>query len=277
MAANTCWMNVITRMCGGAALCMSASLSVGLTACNDERTYLGDGAVYQVAITEDTEPAFVNGEDSLYVVESRIELPMREPTDQEIQSRYEAASSAKSLPFDRLPWVDRGDVALEVDFTLINLDKDAHDITLTVNGFNEFDEYVPGVRIVDRELVVDFAQWEKVYRLEPKERRSGTIREEELDEVAVDLSTVVNGAPNSNQIVYFENHSADDVRAQPFIPSVVAGLMGLRLGLRSDAPVNVLVEATLRARDSAGKLVQDGEAVFQVQPTPFTPVAPEEE
>jgi hypothetical protein len=174
-----------------------------------------------------------------------------------------------------MPWVERDDLAVSIDFTLYNLDDEDHDVMVMLNGFNEFDEYVPGIRVVDDEVEVDFAQWERLFTVEGKQRLSRTIREEELDETAVDLATVVNGAPNSNQVVYFENLSDRDERSMEFIPEVIPGLMGFRLGLRTTAAVNVLLEAVVRVRDAGDRLADEGDEYFEVEPEPFTPMAPE--
>ena len=69
-----------------------------------------------------------------------------------------------------------------------------------------------------------------------------------VDEMAVDLATVVNGAPNSDEVIYFENNSATDTRSRPFIPKVIPGLIALRLGMRATAASNVLLEASVRVR-----------------------------
>jgi hypothetical protein len=136
---------------------------------------------------------------------------------------------------------------------------------------------------VDDELVVDFAGWEEGWDIAPGERISVTVREDELDETAVDLATVVNGAPNSNQIMYPGNQSAIDVRSQPFIPDVIPALTGVRIGLRAqgqmdEPPPNVMIEATVRVRDPRGVLIQD-EMMPWMRPAPalFTPVSPMEE
>jgi hypothetical protein len=119
------------------------------------------------------------------------------------------------------------------------------------------------------------SQWERSYDLGPKQRLAATVREEELDEMAVDLATVVNGAPNSDEIIYFENNSATDTRAKPFIPKVIPGLIALRLGMRATEASNVLLEVSVRVRDEADKLAKKGDRELEVMPQPFESVVPE--
>lgn len=255
-----------------------AALALVLTAqlgCNDERRYVGDPLLHQIALTETTPAAFAAEDAQLFVVEERIELDVEAPGEVALEDLRVAAERFEGLPFPRLPWVDREDLGIQVDFVLYNLDDEQRQIAVIVNGFNEFHEYEPGVTVIDDEPVVDYAQWERLYALEPEQRIARTLREEDFDEIAVDLATVVNGAPNSNQVVFFENKSASDPLSEPYIPDVIPGLVGFRLGLRASAAANVLLEATVRVRDRGERLVEEGAEVFQATPEPFTPVAPE--
>jgi hypothetical protein len=129
--------------------------------------------------------------------------------------------------------------------------------------------------VVDDEPVADFSQWEYVVRIAPFETIHDTIREAEIDEVEVDLATVVNGAPNSNQIVHFESQSATDPRAAPYIPEMIPGLTGFRLGIRSGSAADLVLEASVRVRDEGDRIETD-EAEVWVLPVPatFAPSAP---
>jgi hypothetical protein len=162
------------------------------------------------------------------------------------------------IPYANLPFVRRGDIEVQIDYTLSNVSLDTGvTAAIIVNGINEFHEYNPGVTIVNNRVLADFSGWERNIRLEPGERQVGTIREEELDEVAVDLATVVNdGVTNANQITYFENQSANDARSQMFIPDMIPALTGIRVGLRTTEPRPVVVELTVRIRDVRHILVQ---------------------
>lgn len=243
-----------------------------LAGCRMDRRYVSPegGTLWQLALTPDTPPFL----ESLFIVERRVELPVRAPTPDQLA---QLDDDPRGLgPYPRRPWVERGDYEIEIDFTLYNLDAERRLVTLTINGFNEFHEYVPGARIEDNDLVIDFAGWERAYLLEPHGRLSGTIREEEMDEIAVDLATVVNGAPNSNQVVYFQNQSAHDARSQMFIPPIVPALTGFRLGLRvvgGEMPPPIAVEWTVRVRDLRDRIVSEGEEPWDLpDPEPFAPV-----
>lgn len=251
----------------------SLVILLALTACSTEPQYIGDGKLYQVALTADTMPALQTEEAALYIVETRAELQVREPTAAEMSKLTNAGDRAR--PFPRLPWVVRDDIPIQVDFTLSNLDDAKHNITVIINGVNEFFEYVPRVLVDEEQAIPLHSQWERSYDLGPKQRLAATVREEELDEMAVDLATVVNGAPNSDEVIYFENNSATDTRSKPFIPKVIPGLIALRLGMRATDASNVLLEASVRVRDEADKLAQKGDQALEVLPQPFESVVPE--
>jgi hypothetical protein len=244
--------------------------------CSEARVYIGDGGRYHVELQAGAEPTFMGmGGGAIYIVEQRVELPVRAPTAMALADLTQAATRYPMLPFPRLPWVERGALPIEVDFVLENLEDSEREIAVIVNGWNEFHEYQPGVQVIDQAPTPDYSQWEWLYKLKPKQRVTRTVREEEFDEIAVDLATVVNGAPNSNQVVYFENQSSADVRSQPFIPPVIPGLMGFRLGLRTTTASGATLDASVRVRDAGDRLADSDQMKFQVQPMIFTPVAPQ--
>ncbi len=240
--------------------------------CTNEPEYAGDGGLYQVALTASTPAAITAGDTSFFLVEKRVPLQIRKPSQTALQDLRKGAGSFKNLPFPRLPWVGRGDLPIEVDFTLSSLDNQEHNVAVVLNGFNEFDEYVPGVQVVDEMLQADYSQWEREYKLEPKQRISRTVREEELDEVAVDLATVVNGDPNPNETVYFENKSGSDPRSDPYMPKVIPGLVGFRIGLRTEQAGKILLEASVRVRDVGDRLTDSPQNAMHIDPQPFTPM-----
>jgi hypothetical protein len=245
--------------------------------CNDERRYIGEGGFYQVALTESTAAAYAAEDAALYIVEERVEVPILRPTETALEDLRQAAGNFEGLPFPRLPWVERDDLAIEVDFTLSNLDEAERQVAVIINGFNEFHEYQPGVTLVDEEPEADFSQWERLYELAPEERKTGTVREEEFDEAAVDLATVVNGAPNSNSVVFFENKSSDDERNRQYIPEVIPGLAGFRIGLRATQAGRIVLDVSVRVRDAGDRLANVDDEPFAIMPEPFVPVALVEE
>ena len=239
-----------------------------LVACVEEQRFLVENEA--VALTTDATPVLVgDDDDAFFVVERRFAFSIRPPTDAMLARLAESAGPLM-LPYPRVPWVARKDVELQLDYVLANLEDREVSAGIQVNGFNEFHEYAPTPE--------DFSQWERRFVLGPKERVSGTITELEMDELAIDLATVVNGAPNSNQVVQFQSQSGRDPRVAPFIPAVVPALVGVRAGITASEAADVVLEITIRAQDHGDRIPSRGEARWEL-PTPelFAPVVPDED
>jgi len=247
------------------------ALAVALlgTGCLEQEEYTGDTGFYAFAMTDAIAPIAEGEEASVYLIESRVEIPLRPPNEDEMA---ELAMMAAPPPFGSYPWVVLDDLHIEVDVVITNLTAERRDIAFTIDGFNEFHEYVPGLTVSPdgEEVVPNFSQWERTFGLEPGEQYSVTIFERDMDEIAMDLATVVNGAPNSNEIVHFSNQTGIDPRAEPYIPEVIPGLTGFRMGIRTGAAANVVAEVSLRVRDVNDKLSNDATNPDEVwvAPTP---------
>ncbi len=278
------------------SLLVAALLAAALVGCNLQQSYVTpDGqTVVQLAMPADTAPIAMSRDSALFSVETDVFLPVRQPTDAEMSALW----SSPPVPFERMPWAQRGDYALEITLVITNVDTQRIATTATLNGINEFNRYLPAFTVDDNTIIPDFSQWERTYSLAPGERRVVTIREEELDEVATDLASVVNtsvtfGPPDpmtmmaptcsdvANEIVYFMNQSTLDARSRMCVPAVVPALVGFVLGLRAEgdpgsmAPA-VAIEASVRLRDLRSRLSLTGtpwdvENLGQVSFTP--PVA----
>ena len=223
-----------------------------------------------VALTADAEPAFVNeDDDEIFIVTRDFELQITPPPAGKLEQLTRAAQG-KELPFPRAPWVALHDLELQLDYTLANLGDEPVTASVLLNGRNEFNLYTPGPE--------DFSQWERRFRLEPKQRVHGTVTELEMDEIAIDLATVVNGAPNSNEVVHFTSQSGNDPRNDQYVPSVVPGLVGLTAGIMTSEAANVVLEISVRMQDHGDRAAARGKKRWELpEATPFVPVVPEGE
>src|SRR5262249_31380512 len=148
------------------------------------------------------EATFVDDDDNpVFIAKRRFSLPISPPSDAQLTLLGQGAQG-RMLPFPRLPWVEREDLELKVDYTLENRSDRTVTALVFVDGVNEFNAYAPGVE--------DFHQWERRFELSAGELVTGVITELEMDEIAIDLATVVNGALNSNLVVHFESQSGSD-------------------------------------------------------------------
>ena len=263
---------ILAHMAGrGGLLFIGALTALVATGCA-ERTHLGENGFFAFAMTENTPAFFQNEDEALFLVEHRVELPIEPPT-QDDRRMLRMGANDVDVPYSRLPWVQRGDYEIEVDWVLINLDDESRTVVFQANGINEFHEYMPGVSEGEEEALPDFSQWERRIRLDALERRFGTIREEELDEVAVDLAIVVNGVTNANQVVHPDNHSTSDRRSMQFVPDVVPALVGLRVGMLATGAGNIVAEFTVRVREVRNILVEEDERWNLPTPELFAPAS----
>jgi len=236
------------------------------SACIEEQRYHVIGE--SVLLTADAQPAYVTEDDDpVYRVDRAFELRISKPSEATL-TRLASAAQGKALPFPRLPWVALHDLELQLDYALSNESAESLVATITLNGVNEFHYYAPGPE--------NFHQWESRVALAPGQRIHGTVTELELDELALDLATVVNGAPNSNLVVEERSQASLDTRVKPFIPSAIPGLVALRAGLETGVAVPLTLEISLRVQDHGERAAKRGEARWELPVAqPFVPVVPD--
>lgn len=247
---------------------LGAAVTLGLLGCNLQQSYVTPNGqmVVQLAMPPGTPPIAMSRDSVLYSVETDVYFPLREPTAAEMATMH----ASSPVPFASMPFAQRGDYEVEITLVITNVDTMRIATTATINGINEFNRYLPGFSINDNAIVPDFSQWERTWSLAPGERRQITIREEELDEVATDLASVVNTSvvfstdpttmmsvtcsDMANELVYFANQSSIDARSRMCVPTVIPALVGFVLGLRAEGdpgspPPMVAIEASVRLRD----------------------------
>lgn len=238
-----------------------------VSACIEEQRYVIENQA--VALTADVAPAFITEDDDpIFIVTRDFEFPIAPPKNTDL-ARLTQRASGLNLPFPRAPWVEHTDIELELSYALENLGDAPITASVTLDGRNEFFQYAPGPE--------DLHQWERRHLLQPKERVHGVVTELEMDEIAVDLATVVNGAPNSNLVVQFQSQSGRDERTRQYIPALIPGLTGIRAGIMTGASGSVVLEISVRAQDHGGRVPTRGQKRWTLpEPTDFAPVVPED-
>jgi len=273
----------------GALFSLGLLLAAGCT----NQGFVGDTeGIVAFAMDETVPPLAVGRRTALFMVESRIELPLREPSAAEMNALTRGAGDV-TIPWTRLPWAQEHDYEIQIDYVISNLEDHVVTTAFTVNGFNEFEEYVPSSSPgAEGATLPDFSGYERTLVLQPFERHAGTVREEQMDEIAVDLATMVNGAPNTNEVLHPDNQSQHDPRSRMYIPEVIPALTGFRVGLRAESevsegdigepptvspPPRLVAEVSVLIRDEAGRIVSQSNAWVLPVPTVFYPVVPVEE
>lgn len=223
-----------------------------------------------VELTVDTPPAyFTEDGDPVFHIDAPFNLRITKPSDAEL-AKLTRDLAGKTMNYPRLPWVALHDLSLQLDYAFTNDSDEPLNALIFLNGVNEFQYYAPGEE--------DLNQWERRVALAPHERITGTITDLELDELAIDLATVVNGAPNSNTVVDRNSQSSRDPRVKPYLPTVVPGLVGVRAGMETLRAAHVLLELTIRVTDHEDRAAKRGANSWMLpEAAPFTPIVVDEE
>jgi len=198
-----------------------------------------------------------------------VTLPVRKPTSAESKALGPAPSGT---PYPHAPFLTVQDESIEVHYTVSNLDSAQHTVWVLIDPWNEFVRYVPGVTVVDADVTVPNLGYDISFPVPGLSRLEGTITSDDMQEIArklaaaenvVSQSTAINAAATAdgspdvtdlvNHIFNPQNRSnTNDPLYTPYIPSVVAGLTGFDLGIRTFEPANVAVEITMDIVDLNG-------------------------
>lgn len=230
----------------------------------------------ELGMTSDMSATYDFGDNGkLYEVSRAVQFPIAAPTQADIA----AENSKQAPPFPHYPYLTNKDIAVQVTWTLSNLDGDGHNVSLILNPWNEFGRYVPGIALVnpdEGDYAPNLGGNEVLYELpgtnDPthrSSRRHGLITIEDMNEMAIDFATAMNIIANpptndagDDESVTYVNHafaveqrSNRDVLTQPFIPAVIPGLTGVDLVLRTTEPANVAVEIVVEVVDKGNNKV----------------------
>jgi hypothetical protein len=253
------------------AVGLLTSLSIG---CGDQAKE-ESLPVLQVGMTKDVPAIYDDGELEIYEVKKGISFPIIAPNDQARQ----ALNEEQPEPYGRLPWVTIEDLAVQVTWTISNLDDEEHVVELLVDPWNEFGRYWPGLQLTDaenQEFMPNFSGIDKRYIVSSKDRGAdsrvhGTYTFSDLEEVATDLATVMSiiaDPPASenededprvtyaNHAFHWQNRSYKDVLVSQWVPPLVAGLTGLDIGFRTYEPATIAIEVAVEVVDKSGKRIR---------------------
>jgi hypothetical protein len=233
-----------------------------------------------VGMTPSIAPMYMDGQITLYEVQSPVAFPVRKPT----QADEKALGPApKGTPYPHAPFLTAQDESVEVHFVLTNIDTAPHNVWLLIDPWNEFVRWKPGVSVVSDEETIPNNGYDKQYVLPPMSRVEGTITPDDIQEIATKLAAAENflASPQAqqtqsattdngpspteicNNIFDYQNRSNSvppDLYYTPWIPPVIAGLTGFDLGLEMQADAdsggggagNVAVEITMDVQDLNG-------------------------
>jgi hypothetical protein len=188
-------------------------------------------------------------------------LPVRRPTQVEQQLRD---AEQKRLNLMRpVPWAGVRDFDIEVEWTLKNLDAQKVRAFFTMNGGNEFGDYVPSLYINPNLPANDQTPPPPLFGGAPidlgaNETQSGIFREDQFREVGVDLEAILRYPDPSGVVATpFEVLEHDSHVSTIGLAGVPAGDVTpamVRFALTLTASGHVSLDYIVRVRDHAGKL-----------------------
>jgi hypothetical protein len=254
------------------AVGLVASLSVG---CGDREKEESLPPV-QVGMTKAVAPIYDDGEMQMYEVKKGVAFPILAPDD----TTRQELNRQDVQPYGRHPWVTIDDIGVQVSWTISNLDDEEHVVELLVDPWNEFGRYYPGLQLTDadnEEFMPNFSGIDRRYIVEgkgsgEKSRKFGTYTFTDLEEMAIDLATVMSiiadppEAENeeedprvtfANHAFDWQNRSYEDLLIAYWVPPTVAGLTGLDLGFRTYEPATVAIEVAIEIVDKNGKRIRE--------------------
>ncbi|HKY38760.1 MAG TPA: hypothetical protein VJN18_22615 [Polyangiaceae bacterium] len=232
----------------------------------------------QVGMTKALAPIYDDGEMQIFEVKKGVAFPILAPDD---VTRQEL-NRQDMQPYGRHPWVTIDDIGVQVSWTISNLDDEDHVVELLVDPWNEFGRYYPGLQLTDadnQEFMPNFSGIDRRYIVNgkgsgEKSRKFGTYTFSDLEEMAIDLATVMNliadpsisegDAEEEDLRVTYTNHAFDwqnrsyeDLLIASWVPPTIAGLTGLDLGFRTHEPATVAIEVAIEIVDKNGKRIRE--------------------
>ncbi len=253
-------------------MCAVFVTSLGAAACESSTDATGVVAPSVLSMSSTVAPYYTSANLTIYWVQTPVPLPVRAGTGKETNVK----------PYPTSPYLLASDYTLQVNYTITNLDNTSNTVWLTMDPWNQFVRYYPGITVVsDDETEPNLPGMTRPFVLDPLSRVEGSFTTDDMNDLATKLDIAMNimATPLPMDATYDQaellNHDFNtqyrtndgDPLMSPYIPSVVAGLTGFDLGLQSYAQMNVAVEVTLQLVDNSdGKLIAPGE--------PGTPVGP---
>ena len=260
------------------AACLVFVTAVGVAACQGSNDASGVITPVVLGMSSSAAPYYASTQLTIYWEQTPVSLPVKSGTGME----------ANVQPYLAAPYLLASDYLLQVNYTVTNLDKTSHNVWLTMNPWNQFVRYFPGVTVVSNdETEPNLPGIERPFVLQPMSRVQGTFTSDDMNDLATKLAIAMNiivkplpmNAPydqatliNHDFNVQYRTNDGDPLMT-PYIPSLIAGLTGFDLGLQSYEQMNVAVEVTLQLIDnSVGPSAPLGKFIPQGQPG--TPVGP---
>jgi hypothetical protein len=266
-------------------LLASAAFILGV-ACSNGSSSTQQLPPVDLGMTSNMAAYYSDENTTIYEAQLPVQLPVRKPTATDLSG---LGAKPANTGYPRAPYLTVGDESLEVSYTITNIDSQSHSVWLCFDPWNEFVRWDPGVTVVSDEDTEPNWGYDLVFIVPSMSRVTGDLTQDDMHEMAIKLASVENllaspqamayaasmadaggfddaGDENDNTTAYAtdpttvannifnpQNRSnGGDPLYTPWIPSVVAGLTGFDLGLRTYEQANVAVEILVNVDDLSG-------------------------
>jgi hypothetical protein len=212
-----------------------------------------------VGMTDTTPPIVDDGETQIYEVHMPVQFPLRAPRANEMNRLV--ANTSYPATYGPGLWLEAHDFQIEIRYTISNLSDKKQNVELLIDPWNEFVKYLPGLTVTEDETIPDRAGHDRTWVIQPKEKRQGTITNDDTLEMATDLGTVwiiqstvappAMGMMGASLNALFNNtfdlqnrssHPELNPLIAKYIPKIVPGLTGVDIGFRMNSAANVALE-----------------------------------
>ncbi len=215
------------------------------------------------------------GDDQPAAASLSITLPFRPPSEQE-ENTLRAERDRRMVD---TPWLRTENVSLSLRYTLTNLGDRAASARLEIDGASEFARYDAGALRAaaamdpegEEETVLALIRPTPIL-LEPGEVRSGTVREDDFEEAALDLDAI--GRFGATPAAVLINRSEANPIGLEMVPADHIRPAFFQVQVGFSAGSHMRLELLLRVRDEARQLLREQGDAFEPEPMVYMPVVP---
>jgi hypothetical protein len=202
-----------------------------------------------------------------------LEVPFRPPTMEE-SMRLQDESTRRMVD---VPWLRADNVALSLRYTITNLGDRTASARLEIDGASEFASYdSAAVRAAmadeEDEVTVLALIRPTPMLLQPGQVLSGTVREDDFEEAALDLDAI--GRFGAVPAAVLVNRSESNPIGLEMVPAQHVRPAFFRLQVMFSAGSHMRLEFLLRVRDDAHQLLREQGEAFAPTPTAYAPMVP---
>jgi hypothetical protein len=234
-------------------------LALAASGCNDP-IYLHETAPIENApVAADSGMTGYAPASVLYV------LPVRKPTADEKKALV-ADQKLRKLPMAE-PWAQLRDFDIEIQYSVRNVDTMEQTVVVTLDGGNEFGDYVPSAYIDPRANVDEQTQPPHLVAdvpltIAPGATATGVFREDNLHESAIDLEAITRypsmGDVMATPFEVIEHLSTVSPIGLDAVPAGDVTPAQVRYAITVNASGHVVMDFSVRVRDHHGKLGTPG-------------------